>query len=150
MTQIKISDLLVSFLLFTIGALLVITLMITISSDAGDLVGDDGDFRNLSSSFNRSADIISTVNNLQADLSQAQEGDFLGSFGVLGGLINVVWQSIKALPNLILETGGFMIDILSAFAFYLKLPTWIVGLVGAILTVIVIFAIFSAVFQREI
>lgn len=94
--------------------------------------------------FDKMNDITQVSNDLRGSIENA-DTDF-GAFGVLNSLISSAWQSLK----LLFTSLSFMGDAYAALSTFFGVPAWIPGLLGGIVVIILIFAIWSAIFQRDL
>ena len=101
-------------------------------------------FQDFNNSFNVVNDITKQVDDLEESITEA-DTDF-GLFGVLNALISSAWQALKLLFTSLSFMDGVFLGLTSVFG----IPGWIPALVGVLVTVILIFSIFSAIFQRDI
>ncbi len=104
----------------------------------------DEQFQDFNNSFNVVNDITKQVDDLEESITEA-DTDF-GLFGVLNALISSAWQALKLLFTSLSFMDGVFLGLTSVFG----IPGWIPALVGVLVTVILIFSIFSAIFQRDI
>lgn len=98
--------------------------------------------------FNKTFDKMNDVQEVTSDLQGSIENadtDF-GAFGVLNSLISSAWQSLK----LLFTSLGFMNSAFMGMVTFFGVPAWIPALFIAIIIVIVAFAIFGAIFQRDL
>ena len=105
---------------------------------------DDEKFIEFNKSFNKLNEVTSSVESLQEDIEDNKPE--WGDFGALNGLIKSSWHSLQ----LIFTSFGFMNDVFDASATVFGIPAWIGGLVGLIVVVILVFAIWGAIFQRDL
>jgi hypothetical protein len=128
------------FTLFIVGGIS----MLGIYKDKDPTFATDDSYSRFNQSFNRLNDVTTAVNGLQTGITNA-DTDF-GAFGVLNALISSSWQSLK----LMFTSFAIMNDAYNGLSNVFGVPAWIPGL--AILSVIVLiaFAIYSAIFQREL
>lgn len=95
-------------------------------------------------SFNKLDDITIQVDTLESNIENADPD--VGLFGVLNGLIQTAWNSL----SLIFTSFSFMDGALEALSTVFGVPTWIPLIITLLITVVLVFAILSAIFQREI
>ena len=94
--------------------------------------------------FDKSSDIIAVSESLKSGVVDA-DTDF-GVLGVLNGLISSAWNSLR----LIFTSLGFMNDAFIAVSSIFGVPAWMPALLIAAVVIILLFAIWSAVFQRDL
>lgn len=91
--------------------------------------------------LNEITESIETIeNNIVTDVPDP------GVWGVLNSLIQSSWQTLKLLFN----SFRFMKIATAATTKIFGIPAWIPGLISLFITVLLAFAIYSAIFQREI
>lgn len=92
--------------------------------------------------FNKLDDVTSSIESLQSRVDDTEpEKDILG--GVLGGLINSAWNGLK----LIFSSFGFMTEGFEGLSTIFGVPAWIPVLIGLMVIVTIVFAIWSAFFK---
>lgn len=106
--------------------------------------GDSDKLTQFNRTFNVMDDVSDNVGNLQTNIENA-DSDF-GLFGVLNSLISSAWQTLK----LLFSSFSFMGAVFSGTTTMFGIPAWIPTLAGLVITIIIAFAIYSAIFQREI
>lgn len=94
--------------------------------------------------FNTYDDITTEVEGIRSNI-ESTDSQF-GLFGFLDNLISGAWNSIK----LLFQSFGFMDDVLTGVSGFFGVPVWATSLISLIITVIIAFAIYAAIFQREI
>jgi len=104
---------------------------------------NDPQFTQFNSTFNVQEDITTSVNNLEASVTGADLDP--GPFGMLNALISSSWTSLR----LMFSSYSFMGNVLFGLSIF-GIPAWIPTLIGLMITVILAFAIFGAVFQRNL
>lgn len=112
-------------------------------ADSSFLAGNEK-YVQFNESFNKLEDVTNTTTQLQGSVQNATT-DF-GLFGVLNSLIATSWNTLTA----IFTSFDFFTAIFGGLNVVFEVPLWITGLVGLIIIVILVFAIWSAIFQREI
>jgi hypothetical protein len=105
---------------------------------------NDEKFTEFNQTFNKLNEVSTQVDNLEKSITEA-DTDF-GAFGVLNALISSAWQSIKLLFSSLSFMDGAFEGLSSVFG----VPGWIPALIITLITVSLVFAIFSAIFQREL
>ncbi len=104
---------------------------------------DDETFTQFNKSFDKLNDITEATDNIQADFEEDKQ-DF-GVFGTLGALVGTAWQTIR----LTFTSFGFMNSVFSQGSVVFGIPTWIAGLITAIITIIIAFTIYKAIFRVQ-
>lgn len=95
-------------------------------------------------SMNKLNDITTQVETLDNGVSNAQT-DF-GAFGVLNALISTSWNTLKLLGTSL----GFMSDAYGAMNTVFGVPVWVTGIITLFVVTMIIFTIYSAIFQTEL
>jgi len=99
----------------------------------------DEQFQDFNNSFNVVNDITKQVDDLEQSITEA-DTDF-GLFGVLNALISSAWQALK----LLFTSLSFMDGVFAGLTAVFGIPGWIPALIGVLVTVVLIFSIFSTV-----
>ena len=105
---------------------------------------DDEKYSQFNSSFNTQKAITDNVTNIKNRLTGASTEP--GLFGVLNALIQAAWGILTS----IFGSFAFMIEAIDGISEMFGVPAWIPIMIGLIVTVLFTFAIFSAIFQRDI
>lgn len=118
-----------------------VSFMATLNArDASFMDGDRlGDFNETFGVLN---DVSTQVTELESGITNADADP--GLFGVLNSLIMSAWQSLKLTVN----SFNFMDDVFTGLGPIFGIPVWIAGIITLIISVVIIFAIWSAIFQR--
>lgn len=106
----------------------------------------DDKFNDFNTSFNKMNDLTESVNGLEDRITESGEDQDLGVFGVLDALINTGWNTLK----LLFTSFGFVEDVFTSLGTFFGIPGWVAALLILLVTVMIAFAIFTAVFQREV
>ena len=128
------------FTLFIVGGVS----MMTIFRESDPTFATDAKFTEFNETFNVYAETTKKVEDLGSGITNA-DSDF-GELGVLNGLILAAWQSIK----LLLTNWAFMNIVFNGLYTIFGVPSWISGLIILGVTVMFVFAIYSAFFQRDL
>jgi hypothetical protein len=104
---------------------------------------DPTKYNQFNSTFNTMSDVTSKVSNLETDITESQS-DF-GTLGVLNSLISTAWQSLR----LLFTSWGFFKNVLFGLTIF-GIPAFVPLILGLIITVMIAYSIYSAIFQREI
>lgn len=118
--------------------------LLSIFNDSNPTFTSDDKFTEFNQSFNVLDDVTDQVDSLEGSITEA-DTDF-GLFGVLNALISSAWQALK----LLFSSLSFMDNVFGGLASIFGVPTWIPAIVILIITVVLAFAIFSAIFQRDL
>lgn len=118
--------------------------MIAEFTESDPSYGNPDDLQQFNSTFNVINDITDEVGTLESNIENA-DTDF-GTFGVLNSLINSGWQTIKLLVGGL----GFMNTALYGLSTFFGIPAFIIGLVTLLVSIVIVFALYSAIFQTKI
>lgn len=105
---------------------------------------DDDKYAQFNKTFNKVDDVTDSVGGLQ-DTIEDSDTDF-GTFGVLNALISTAWNSLK----LVFSSFSFMNAVFGGLYTFFGIPIWVGNLIILMVSVMIIFAIFAAIFQRQI
>lgn len=105
---------------------------------AGDSYGQ------FNQSFNKLADVTTQIGGIESSITNANT-DF-GAFGVLNALVSSAWQSLKLLGTSL----GFMNGAYQGMTAVFGVPAWIPGIIILFVVVMIVFTIWSAIFQSEL
>jgi len=106
---------------------------------------DTDKFTEFNNTFNTLEDVTTSVTGLETGI-EGTDVD-AGTYGVLGGLINSAWNTLK----LMFTSFAFMTTaILGLDTFLPGMPSFIPAIIVLFITVLLAFSIFSAIFQREL
>lgn len=105
---------------------------------------DDDKFTEFNQTFNVYQDTSTKIGDLGDSISNS-DSDW-GILGVLNGLILAAWQSLK----LLISNWAFMNGVFFGLSTIFGVPSWIAGLIIMAVTVMFVFALYSAFFQRDL
>lgn len=132
----------IGFTVFTFYILGMISIMaIFMTSNPNFISGDD--FENFNSTFNKFYNLNESVGGLQANIEDDENKD-PGQWGVLNSLISGAWQAL----SVTLTTLDFIPAVLVGLTSWIGIPWWITSLIIMMITIIVVYAIYGAIFQR--
>ena len=144
MTEILPRHYIIAIMLFTmiiIGGVAIIAEFRAVD----DEFVDEERYADFNKTFNKYEDIMDISNNTQRNIQNMENTDF-GIFGVLNGLINQAWQFLR----LLISSLGFMTSAFNGMTTLFGIPSWIPSIIIGIIVILIGFAIFSAIFQRDI
>lgn len=118
--------------------------ILNIYKNAGAAFIDTEEFTRFNETFNKMDDVTTVVGDMESNIVN-DEGDY-GLLGVLNSLISTGWNTLK----LLFSSLSFMDGVFKGLSSFFGVPTWVGGLIILFVSTILVFAIFSAVFQREI
>ncbi len=104
---------------------------------------DSEDFTQFNKSFDKLNDITEETDKLKSGVVGSKPD--LGFFGVLNSLISSVWQTEKLTSNSL----NFMDSVFNAGQTIFGVPIWIGSLIISIISVIIVFAIYKAIFKVQ-
>jgi len=90
--------------------------------------------------FNKLDYILEQTTQLQAQVESEPTG--LGDFGYLNALVSKAWNTLK----LLLASFSFMGDAMEGMSNIFQVPVWMIDLLSACIVIVIVFAIFAAVF----
>ena len=103
-----------------------------------------GKYDEFNKSMNKLTDVTEQVGSLDGGIQDA--GAEFGTFGVLNALISSAWRTLQLLGTSL----GFMSTAYGAMFSVFGIPTWIPGLISLLVVTLIVFTIFSAIFQTEL
>ena len=139
----KISDYIVGIVVFMLFITAGVSLLSIYHSADSNFGGTK--FAQFNSSFNRLSELNRTVGGLSSGLNATSSTDF-GAFGVLNSLINKGWQTLR----LIGSSFGFMNSVFASIPSFFGIPSFIVVFISMIIMIIIVFAIWSAIFRTDL
>ena len=143
MTDYKVSNYLIGIVLFCFIIVGGVSVMGMFRAEDATYGGDH--YSEFNRSFNVMEDISTEVTDLQTGIESTEDQDF-GTFGVLNALISKSWQSLR----LFVSSFSFMNSAFAGASTVFGVPVWIPTLAGLIITIVIIFSILSAIFQRSL
>jgi hypothetical protein len=137
MARTIIRDLFFGFVIFTLFLVGGVSMM-GIFNDSNSEFTSDEKFVEFNRSMNKLGDVTTSVGSLEDKIGADPEED-RGVLGVLGTLIGGAWNALS-----------FMGDAFKGLSTTFGVPLWITNLGALLILIITIFALYSALFQREI
>lgn len=128
------------FTLFIVGGIS----MMTTFRDTDTTYATDDKFSEFNSTFDVYTETTEKIEDLSSSITNA-DTDF-GILGVLNGLILAAWQSLK----LLLTNWAFMNTVFMGLYTIFGVPAWIPSLIILAVSVMFVFALYSAFFQRDL
>lgn len=138
----EMKEYLISIVLFTfiiMGGMLLISEFRTHSSS----FGTEAEYQSYNYTFNTLDKITTQVDSLKGNIEDS-DNDF-GLFGVLNSIIGSTWQAVK----LFFTSFSFMDSVFNGVSDYFGVPAWIPSLIITLITIMVVFAIWALVFNRD-
>lgn len=105
---------------------------------------DDEKFAQFNKTFNKYDNIRSAGSDLEGTITGA-DTDF-GVFGVLNSLISTAWNSLK----LVFSSLSFMTTVFGGLYAFFAIPAWVGNLIVTFISISITFAIFAAIFQKDV
>ncbi len=120
--------------------------LITLAGEKDPTFIDTQQFKSFNDTFNQQANILTQVDSMKTSITDAKP-DF-GVFGVLNGLIQTAWNVLQTM----FTSFNFFTDIFANLgtAIGLEIPSWVGSLITSLILVTLVFAIFAAIFQRNV
>lgn len=118
--------------------------LLTTLRESDSSFASDSRFGEFNKSFNKMEEVTGEVGTLKSSITGSDPE--WGLFGVLNALIMGVWQAIK----LIFTGLDFMTTAFFGLTTVFGVPSWVGGLIMLFISVILIFTIWSIIFQKEI
>jgi len=130
------------FTLFIVGGIAMMNLMV----DVNPVMSAGEDYAKFNDTFNKIDDVTDETATLEANVKADQDtvGDW-GALGVLNSLIAGAWNSLKFMFG----SFTFLNDVFTGLTSMFGIPSWIPTLFFMIITVVISFAIYSAIFNRN-
>lgn len=128
------------FILFIVGGVSIMSEL----RQSNPTYADDDRFTEFNDTFNVYTETSTKITDLGETISNS-DSDW-GILGVLNGLILTAWQSLK----LLITNWAFMNGVFLGLSTIFGIPTWITGLIILSITLMFVFALYSAFFQRDL
>lgn len=106
--------------------------------------GTDDEYDQFNRSFNKLTEVTIQINKLESNINSTDPEP--GLFGFLNSLISSAWNTIK----LLFSSFDFMDEAFEGLYTMFGVPKWVGNIIMSLITVIISFAIYTAIFQREI
>lgn len=122
--------------------------LINIYKNEGAAFANTAEFAEFNDTFNLMDDVESTVDDLQSNVEE-EDADY----GLVGEIVNIADTLINGLWNtlkLLASTLGFMNAAYTGLSDFFGVPVWATALIIMIVTVVIIFSIIGALFQRDL
>lgn len=122
-----------------------VSLIAGFRSDSPGYGSNGTELKDFNDTFYKLDNIQTSVESLESGIRDTNSTDF-GVFGVLNGLISGSWNTIR----LLFSSLGFIKSVFQGMATFFGIPAFVITIISLFLTTLIAFAIYSAVFQREI
>lgn len=143
MVQVKISDYIIGIIIFTLFIVGGVSMLAIFTSHSTGY-GNSTAYVEYNDTVNVLGDVTNQVEELESSV-KSSDPDW-GVLGTLNALINSGWQTLK----LTFDSFNFMDEVFIGTSAFFGIPLWIPGIIILIITIIIVFAIYSAIFQREL
>lgn len=100
------------------------------------------DYGKLNNTFQKLDSINDSISSIEEDITNTENKEF-GVFGVLGGLINSAWNTLRFLFPML----SFMDDIYSGFLEFLGIPSWVGSCISMLVIIIIAFFVYKSIFK---
>lgn len=132
--QLGLDDILISFAIFMACVIGGVGMISAFHSADPDTYPNTVEYTSFNSTF---AKLDSMQSKSQAQMNAITNSTSeSGTFGVVGGVINIMWTQLKQIPT----TFGLMFDIILSTSAY-GVPGWVIALVTTILVTTLVFAL---------
>jgi hypothetical protein len=132
----------IGFTFLIVGSLVIIGSMYQLNPSGADAAS----IHEFDMTFNKTNDLLTSVDSMKSSITSSEADP--GPFGMLNALISTAWNALKT----IFTSFGFMLTAiggLSKSMFGIPIPAWATSLAVAAVVVILVFAIYRAIFQSE-
>lgn len=119
--------------------------MIMSVQQSDDTFVNSTEINRFNQSFNTYNSLTGNISNLESGLKSDNSTSDYGSFGVLNSLIQSAWQVFRSIPT----TFAFIGNIFLSLSTFFGVPVWIPTLILSIISIIIVFSIYSLIFQRS-
>lgn len=140
----KISGYLIAFSVFTLIILGGLSILGEFNSKGAGFTADS-DYVRFNKSFNQYDELSGSINTLNSSIANQDNPD-AGNLGFLNALVGTSWSVLKN----IFGTFSFTYNIFSGLGEVFGVPSWAVVIIIGIVVITIVFAIFGAVFQRDL
>ena len=131
----------IMFTLMIVGG---VGMMASLNDDSDSLLAESEKYAQFNKSFNTFNEVTEGVDSLDDSLGGTNPDVKDGTF--LGDLIRGSWNALKTIG----KTFNFIYVMLGELDDFFGIPSWVASLIGACIIILLIFGIWSAIFQREI
>jgi hypothetical protein len=135
-------NLIYGFIIFTMVILGGIGFMSGFAVHSPTFINNDK-FKSFNDTFNQYGALEGNVSNMKDNLANSRANT--GVFGMLDGLINVAWNSLKT----IFTTFSFITTAFTGISSVFGLPVWVGALVTTMAVVMIVFSLYSLIFQGK-
>jgi len=139
---LKPSTYILAIIIFTFFILGGVSMMAELRQSDSTFMADENS-RAFNNTFNVYTSLDTSVTGLQSSVEDA--GNDWGIFGVVNALIGSAWNALR----LLFSSLSFMNVVFVGLGMF-GVPSWVGGLAGLTIIVIIAFAIYSSIFNSEI
>jgi hypothetical protein len=140
--MIEIRNYIIGIVIFTFFIVGGVTMMGILYADKPS-VTNDTQYVAFNQTFNKITDVTTQVEGIESGIKDAQPEQ--GLFGVLSSLVSTAWNSLK----LIFTSFNFMDDVIGGLSTVFGVPAFIPSLILLMISLILVFGIWKAVFQTR-
>ena len=130
------------FTFFIVGGMA----MLSEFNNSDPTFSSDPRYSQFNESFDKMNEVTENVNSLKSGIVNTSSKSDFGAIGVLSSLIQSTWNAL----TLMLSSFNFMDDAFNALAIVFGIPNWVGSLITLLVAVTLIFAIWGAIFQRDL
>lgn len=139
MSEVGIKEYLIGFSVFLALISAGLLMIAQVRSHVDIFEDDTSKIDGFEESFDKADQLNQQMNQTYSAFSQ--EDSQAGTLGVIGGLFNIIWNTLKNLPAQV----NFLLSIVFSTTQVFGIPTWVYTLVSTVVIIIFIFAIIKAV-----
>lgn len=131
-------------ILFTLIIVGGVNMLSTLNDHSASLLDRSEHYADFNATFNKFSELNDSVGTLTGSLTRTNPDVKDGTF--LGDLIRGSWNTLKTVG----DSFGFVIEGFRGLSSFFGVPAWVPVLLGSLVGIMLVFSIWSAVFQREI
>lgn len=143
MAGATIRDYLIGSVFFSLVIIAGISILASVGESDASLL-EDARYGQYNATFNKLGDVQEVVGDIETSITESEPN--LGVFGVLNALVEMAWNGVK----LFFTSFGFMNSVFTGLTSFFGLPWYVGASIILIVTIIIAFSIYSAIFQREL
>lgn len=140
--SLKPSTYIMAILIFTFFILGGVGIMSELRSSDATFMADENT-QQFNKTFNVYADVTTSVGSIKSSVEDA--GNDWGVFGVINALLGSAWNALR----LLFTSLSFMNAVFAGLGMF-GVPSWVGGIASLAVTTLIAFAIYAAVFSRDV
>lgn len=144
MSEVLPSNYVYGIILFTLLIVAGVAMMAELNKSDPDLLADEKS-QQFNKSFNQLDAITNKVEGIEADIQDTDSSGW-GSFGVLNDLISQAWNTVSLLGSGL----SFMHTAFGGVSTVFGVPSWVPAIFVLLVSAMIAFAVFGAIFQKRI